>query len=108
MATHKTNISLHTLTQEGLDKITRAFPRAKQVLAFPETAKEMCLYTLEMEPSIARLIDAAARRCGVDRARFMMNCITGIAEAVLPSSRVNRILATGREAHTHRQMRRAS
>jgi hypothetical protein len=59
-----THISLRTLTQAKLDRLTRAFPGAKQLLARPEP----------------RLIDGAARSCGVDASRFMRNGIFLLAD----------------------------
>ena len=47
VATHKTNISLRTLTQASLNRLTRAFPQAKQMLAHPESRKVTHMMTLE-------------------------------------------------------------
>ena len=80
MATHKTNISLHTLTQADLNKLTRAFPSAKRVLAYPDTAKPIHMLTLEFDASERRMIDVAARVSGVSSVRFIENTVLNSAK----------------------------
>ena len=82
MATHKTNISLHTLTQASLNRLTRAFPGAKQLLAYPEKAKLVHTLTLEFDSHEKQLIDAAARVCGVSPVRFVMNTVLNSARVI--------------------------
>jgi uncharacterized protein (DUF1778 family) len=82
VAAHKTNISLHTLTQASLNKLTRAFPTAKQVIAYPETGKPTHMLTLEFDASERRMIDAAARVCGVGSMRFIMNTVLNSAKSL--------------------------
>jgi hypothetical protein len=75
-----THISLRTLTQAKLDRLTRAFPGAKQLLARPEPRRLTHLMTLEFDTREKRLIDGAARSCGVDASRFMRNGIFLLAD----------------------------
>ena len=84
MTTEKQNrISLHTLTQAKLNRLTRAFPQAKQMLAHPEPRKVTHMMTLEFNSRERRLIEKAARSCGVHPVRFMYNAIEGLTEGVL-------------------------
>ena len=92
MTTEKQNrISLRTMTQAKLDRLTRAFPEAKQMLARPEPRKVTHMMTLDFNSREKRLIDAAARSCGVHPVRFMYNAIYGFVEGVLPGVCVERI-----------------
>lgn len=88
-------IPLATLTQAKLNTLTRAFPSAKQALAYPPTAELVYLFTLEFNPREQRLIDAAARECGVKPERLIYNAIFSLAEGVVGERRAKRFLARG-------------
>ena len=89
-------IPLHTLTQAKLNTLTRAYPDAEKVLAYPRTAPFRHLFTLEFDTRQKRLIDAAAAECGVSRGRFMYNAISSLAEQVVGDRRATQIMGRRR------------
>jgi hypothetical protein len=86
-------IPLHTLTQDKLDTLTRAFPGAKRVLAYPPSAELLHMFTLEFDSGQKRLLDAAARKCGVSSERLIYNAVFVLAEDVVGERRAKRLLA---------------